>query len=97
MHKKLKKDGMVAMSVNLDDAEDEKSLTNAKAFIKGQKAADFQHFHLTEDVDTWQKKLDISGPPVVFVFGRDGKLAKKFDEGVDYEEVKKVVVELLKK
>jgi hypothetical protein len=96
MQKKLKKDGLVAMSVNLDDSEDEKSLKNARAFIKEQKA-DFAHFHLTEDPDSWQKKLDISGPPVVFVFARDGKLAKKFDEGVDYAEVEKFVVDLLKK
>ena len=46
----------------------------------------------------WQEKLKIDGPPCVFVFNREGGIARKFAEiKVDYADVEKVVVELLKK
>lgn len=96
MQKKHAQDGLVAMSVNLDDPEDKKVMTKVHDFLKEQKAA-FPNFVLKEASEVWQEKLGIAGPPVVFVFGRDGKLAKKFDEGVDYKEVEKTATELLKK
>jgi peroxiredoxin len=96
MHKKLTKDGFVAMSVDLDDPDDEKLMKNVRDFLK-EKQATFQNFVLNEELEVWQQKLGINGAPAVFVFGRDGKVAKKFDEGVNYKDVEKLVTELLKK
>jgi hypothetical protein len=95
MHEKYAKDGLVAMSLNLDDPTDEKTMKRVREFLTAQKA-NFTHFVLDEEFEVWQKKLEIVGPPVVFVFGRDGKVAKKFEE-VDYKEVEKMAAELLKK
>jgi hypothetical protein len=96
MHKKHAADGLAAISVSVDDFEEEKTKDKVLKFLKKQDAT-FTNLILAEQPDVYQKKLDIAGPPVVFVYGRDGKLVKKFDEGVSYENVKKVVLPLLKK
>jgi hypothetical protein len=49
----------------------------------------------------WQERLGIDGPPVLFLFGRDGKLVKKYepidnDEGnTIYDKVEKLLPDLL--
>ena len=96
MHKRLTKDGFVAMTVDLDDPADEKVMKSVREFLKAKEAT-FQNFVLDEAVEVWQKQLDITGAPTVFVFGRDGKVAKKYDLGEPYEEIEKFVIELLKK
>jgi hypothetical protein len=102
MHEKYAKDGLVAMSVSLDRPTNEKAMKNVRQFLKEQKAT-FPNFVINEEPEFWQEKLGIAGPPVVFVFGRDGKLAKKLepvDEEKDstiYDKVKKLLPELLKK
>jgi hypothetical protein len=96
MHKKHAGDGLAAISVSVDDFEDKDTKEVVLKFLTKQKAT-FTNLILAEPSDVWQKKLDLGGPPAVFVYGRDGKLVKKFDEGVSYEEVQKVVLPLLKK
>ena len=96
MHKQHAKDGVVAMAVSLDPADDREAMKSVRAFLQESKA-DFPTFVLNEDQQTWQGKLGIEGPPAVFVFGRDGKLAKRFTEGVDYQEIEKFVRDLLQK
>ena len=96
MHKKLAKDGFVAMSVDLDDPSDEKVMNSVRQFLK-DKEATFQNFVLDEEIEDWQKKLDIIGAPTIFVFSRDGRVAKKFELSEKYEEIEKYVIELLKK
>ncbi|RCS54854.1 TlpA family protein disulfide reductase [Bremerella cremea] len=58
-----------------------------------------------DDSEAMLKKLDLLAPPAVLVYGRDGKLAKRFDnegEGVTeetaftYEDIKPLVAELVK-
>ncbi|WP_105353956.1 TlpA family protein disulfide reductase [Blastopirellula marina] len=57
-----------------------------------------------DDSETILKKLQLGAPPAVYVYGRDGKLAKRFDnegEGVTeataftYEDIKPLVAELV--
>jgi hypothetical protein len=96
MHSNYAKDGFVAMSVSLDRPTNEKAMKNVRQFLKEQKAT-FANYVLNEEAEFWQEKFGIGGPPCVFVFGRDGKLAKKFDTAGAYEDVQKLVPELLKK
>jgi hypothetical protein len=96
MHKRLAKDGFAAMTVDLDDAADEKVMQNVRAFLKAKEAV-FENFVLDEEAEVWQKQLGITGAPTVFVFGRDGKVARKFDLGEKYDEIEKLVIELLQK
>lgn len=96
MHKQYQKDGLAAVSLNLDDPADEATMKLVHDFLKSQKVT-FASYVLKEVQEFWQEKFGIAGPPAVFVFGRDGKLAKKFTGEVKYEEVEKLATELLKK
>ena len=97
MQNKYGKDGVVAMSVSLDDPNEKDNKHKVLKFLESQKAT-FSNFILDEKPEYWQEKLKIDGPPCVFVFNREGGIARKFAEiKVDYADVEKVVVELLKK
>lgn len=96
MHKKYAKDGFSAMSVSLDDPNEKGAKEKVLKFLESKNAT-FTNLILNAKPEIWQEKLDFDGPPAVFVFGRDGKIAKTFKDGVKYEDVEKLVVELLKK
>ncbi|MBL8798438.1 MAG: redoxin domain-containing protein [Planctomycetia bacterium] len=96
LHKRYAKDGLVCMSISLDEAKDKQK---PLAFLQKQNAL-FPNFLLDEEVSLWQEKFDINGPPAIFVFNRDNRRARKFD-GNDprivytHEDVEKLVKELL--
>ena len=52
-----------------------------------------------EDTKVWQDHWDMGGPPAVFVYGRDGKLARRFvndfQNTFTYADVEKYVKTLL--
>jgi thiol-disulfide isomerase/thioredoxin len=77
-HEKYARDGLVAISLTLDTAEGEKA---ALTFLQRVKA-DFANYRLVEPNEFAQKKLGFTGPPVVFVFDRNGKRAGKFSNDV---------------
>src|SRR5436309_10997392 len=90
------KDGLVCMSVSVDDPDDR---DKALEFLKKQKA-EFANYLIDEPAEVWQKRLDVPAPPAVIVFGRDGKRVKTFTSEADgqftYGDVEKVVGPLLK-
>ena len=94
MHNKYAKDGLVCMSVSVDEKDQR---DDALKFLKGQKA-EFPNYWIDEEAEVWSKKLDVPAPPAVIVFGRDGQRAKTFttEEAFTYEDVEKVVGPLLK-
>jgi hypothetical protein len=96
MHKKHGKDGFAAVSVSLDDPNGKDVKKNVCAFLESKKAT-FTNLILDEKPEVWQEKLDIDGPPAVFVFNQKGERVKKFDDNFKYEEVEKLVEELMKK
>jgi hypothetical protein len=100
MHKKHVQEGFTALAVNLDEVGDKDTMKEVAAFYTKQQPG-FPALVLNETSETWQKKFDITGVPAVFVFGRDGKLAKKYplkedDYEVKYDKIEKLVEELLK-
>jgi hypothetical protein len=96
MSNKQPKDKFAAISVSLDDPKDEAARRNVQTFLQEQKAT-FTNLILDEKVEDWQEKLNFDGPPCVFVYSQEGKLAKQFKDEVSYEDVKKLVNELLGK
>jgi len=98
MHHKYAKDGFAAISVSLDDPNEKSNQEKVLKFLESKKAT-MTNFMLNEKAEDWQAKLKIDGPPAVFIFNRQGGLAKKFsdDPPVDYAEIEKLVIELLKK
>jgi hypothetical protein len=93
MHQRYAKDGLVCLSVTVDELE---AKDKALAFLKKQDAT-FGNYLIDEPAEVWQPKLDVAAPPSVLVFGRDGQRIKKFgEEEFTYADVEKVVEPLLK-
>jgi thiol-disulfide isomerase/thioredoxin len=76
LHNTYAKDGLVCMSLNLDEIPDLKK--QAPGFLKEKKAV-FSNFWLEEGIDGAQKQWKFEPIPVVVVYARDGKLAKVFN------------------
>jgi hypothetical protein len=96
LHQRYAKDGLVCLSVSVDvpDRRD-----GALQFLR-QENATFANYWLDEKDTLWADKLDIGGPPAVFVFDRQGRRAAKFDTNdpdkpFDLTDVEKVVRKLL--
>ena len=97
MHNKYAKEGLAAVSVDIDDPKEKEVKDKVLKFLQNQKAT-FTNLILDEESAVWQEKLDVESVPFVFVFDRDGKVAKKFKgDDVNYAEIEKLAVELLKK
>ena len=41
------------------------------------------NYLIDEPAETWEKKLESTVPPTMFVIGREGKRAKRFTTDVD--------------
>lgn len=108
LHKKHKSD-IVCVSLNLDyiglkTKPPEFYQERVLKFLTKQEAT-FDNVLCSEESEQMFEKLGIPSIPAVFVYGRDGKLAKTFDnsdaatedEGFTYQDVTKLVEELLKK
>lgn len=98
MHEKYAKDGLVVVSVALDEPGDAESRARGLKFLQKVGAA-FPNFLLDEETDLWQTKLKIGGPPLIFVFNRENKIVLKTGEtgAVDLALVDKAIEELMKK
>jgi thiol-disulfide isomerase/thioredoxin len=96
LHQRYGKDGIVCMSVSLDEPKQKEAVL---AFLKSQKAA-FPNYLLDEGEAGWDK-LDLKGIPVVMVYDRTGKQARKFtnddpDHQFTYADVEKFVQDLIR-
>ena len=97
MQRKYAADGLVVMTVSVDDPGQREA---ALKFLQKIKATG-PNYLMGEKVEFWQKKWKINGPPASFVFDRDGKRAMRFDSDdpdkpYDHEDVEKVVKDLLR-
>jgi thiol-disulfide isomerase/thioredoxin len=97
LHGDHAKNGLVCMSVSVDDPDDKAA---ALKFLKREKAS-FENLLLDEAPEKYQKELNFASVPTVLIYGKDGKLAKKFnatkpEEAFTYKDVRKIVEELLK-
>jgi len=97
MHRKYGSQGVVCLSVSVDERAQQQA---AHSFLK-KVNADFANYLVDEEQEFWQAKFNIKAPPAVFVFDRLGRRAGKFDtEDADkpytYADVEKLVIELLR-
>jgi hypothetical protein len=94
MHQKYAKDGLVAITVALDPIKEPSDLDKirraALPILKRHKMA-YLNLILDEKPAVWEEKLNIVGPPSLWLFDRDGKLLKK---DIDYDEIEKMVAKL---
>ena len=96
LHERFAKDGLVCMSLSIDDKEDRDA---ALEFLKSRHAA-FANFIMDEPAMVWQEHFLLKGVPAVFIWDRAGKQVARFD-GDDpdnqftYADVDKKVAALL--
>lgn len=99
LHKKYGKQGLVVISVSLDELkEGDKTKERALAFLTKQQAT-FQNLILNEPYQVWQEKLRFMGPPCYFVFSKRGEWIQfNTDEGrdLDHQEIERTLVRMLK-
>jgi len=95
MHRKYAKQGLIAISVSVDDVGDKEAIAEVTKFLRQQKAT-FANFLLNETPEDWQKKLKIDAVPAIFVFNRAGQIEQKYLEVPKHEEIEKLVEQLLK-
>src|SRR5947207_501898 len=99
MRKKYGKDGLVVVTVSLDDPKDPEARARVLEFLEQVKAADLIHLNLDAPLEVWRTKFKIDSPPALFIFDRENHLAHREPVGeneVDHEAVEKKVRELLK-
>jgi hypothetical protein len=94
MHRDYADAPFAAISVSLDELTEPGVQEKVVKYLQSQKAT-FTNFILDEKPEFWQAKLKINGPPSVFVFNQEGGIARQFKDEVSYDDVKKVVKELL--
>lgn len=107
LHKKHGKAGVACMSLACDfsgikDKPPEFYKERILKFLTKQ-GATFENLISTVPSDELYEQMAISSIPAVYVFGRDGKLVRRFDnekaekeeDNFTYEDVTKLVVELL--
>jgi hypothetical protein len=98
MHHRYAKDGVVCVSLSVDEPGNKEK---ALKFLRQQKAV-MANYLLEEEVEFWQNALKVIGPPAVLVYDREGRLAKKFesddpDKPYNHGDVEKFVKGLLEK
>ena len=68
--------------------------------LQAKKATNTINILLDEKEAVWQKKLNVTSFPTIFVFNQEGKYEVRYPEKKEdftYEDVAKVVAELMKK
>lgn len=109
LHKRLASKGVVCMSMSCDYAgiknkPPEFYKERVLKFLTKQEAT-FENILCNVPSDELFDAMKLSSIPAVYVFGRDGKLAKRFDnekaekeeDNFTYDDVTKLVEELVKK
>src|SRR5437879_3678784 len=101
MHKVHARDGLVVISVALeDDPKDAEARRRTEKFLQ-KVGATFTNVLLASEAN--KPKLNIVAPPLLFVFDRDNRIAARFDpaksgaDRIDEKAVDKVVLKLLGK
>jgi thiol-disulfide isomerase/thioredoxin len=108
LHEKYGKRGLVCMSLSCDyqgikNKPPEFYRERVVKFLEKQ-GAGFQNLLANVPAEDLYEKMELASIPAVFVYGRDGKLVKRFDnedaktddDNFTYADVTKLVEELLK-
>ncbi len=94
MHKKHASDGLVVVTVTMDEAGDKESRDGIREFLQKTQAT-FINLLLDEPEEFWGKKLGFSLPPCYFVFNRAGKWTQFRSEdeaGLDYKAMDALIL-----
>ena len=97
MQKEFSPEGLVAITVALDDPPDQEAQANCLKYLKAIRS-NTTNLMLDEAPEVWGPRLNISAVPHVVLFDRRGKYRVFGGEeiGEHYENVKKQMLEWLK-
>ena len=94
LHDRYGRKGLAVVSVSVDPPDDADARRAAEAFLLRQKAA-FRNVILTDKAEVWQEKWNTGGPPIFFLFDREGRLVVRWEDKVDLVQVEKRIAALL--
>jgi thiol-disulfide isomerase/thioredoxin len=97
LHDKYAKDGLVAVTVQVDD--EQKDREKGAKWLRDNKVPAI-NVTLDESGELANKKMRLTSFPTLFVFNRDGKFVqfpRENEDKIDPQEVDKLVLEFLKK
>jgi hypothetical protein len=104
MHDKYGKDGLVILTVTLDDPKDATARASVERYLgrtlaKGKKELPFRTLNLDVDPTKLPPTVNFGGgSPGVFVFNRENRYVKKLQPGESTPEaIEKAISELIKK
>jgi len=85
LHRKYRDQGLVAITVNVDDPADTATKQKIVNFLQSSQATCI-NLQVSESPDIWSK-LGIKSVPSVFMFDREGRMLRKWTDGVDYGQI----------
>ena len=94
LHDQYARSGLAVVSVSVDPLDDRGARDAAQAFLTKQKAT-FRNVILNNKAEVWQEKWKVVGPPLLFLFDRQGKLVARWEDKVDLVDVEKRVKAVL--
>ena len=96
LQKKYASQGLVVVSLNLNDPKDEENVAAVKEQLAKRNMAAVTNVMLDETPAFWSGKFKISGVPAVFLFDRDGKWHKYYEATLQVQdETRRVKVEVV--
>ena len=94
LHGRYSGRGLRVISVSVDPPDDADARAAARDFLVRQKAT-FRNVILSDGAEVWQAKWKTDGPPLLFLFDKQGRLAGRWDGKFDPAEVDKKVAALV--
>jgi thiol-disulfide isomerase/thioredoxin len=94
LHEKYARQGLAVISVSVDPPDDADAREAARNFLTARHA-NFRNVILTDKAEIWQEKWQVIGPPLLFLFDREGRLVARWDDKVDMADVEKRVAAVL--
>jgi len=94
LHENYARQGFAVISVSVDPPDDADAREAARAFLT-TRHANFRNVVLTDKAEVWQEKWKVIGPPLFFLFNREGRLVARWDDKVDMADVEKRVAAVL--
>jgi glutathione peroxidase-family protein len=95
MQSKFKDRGFVAVAVSIDDPANPEQRTKVDAFLT-KKNTNCPSYIVKEPREEVLKKLDVEGPPCLYLFDRDNRTVKKYAGEEDFKMITADVEKLLK-
>lgn len=93
LHDRYAGRGLRVISVSVDPPDDADARAAARDFLVDQKAT-FRNVILADKAEVWQSKWRTDGPPLLFLFDKQGRLAARWDGKFDPAEVEKRITAL---